>query len=158
MLFSATYLQTMWPEARVFLQRPGTPVPAPDELLAYDFVFLSAFAYEDVTLPPPHVGINLVSFQEMTDAQVDGYARWLKRLGAGRVYSHNVDRGPYNRELTSVRAVLGRHFTLEELDVLPDPYTTMPAQDASLPWKIIGAVGRRRSRQSPHRYRHVIGS
>ena len=65
----------------------------------------------------------MVSFQEMTDAQVRGYAAMAARAGCPLLYSLNRERSPYNTELVSVSEALAEHYRLTEVPVLDTDYT-----------------------------------
>jgi hypothetical protein len=146
MLFSATYLPTMFPDARVeFVQHASSEFPADA-----DFVFVPHTLTD--TIRPAHLdlAVNMVSFQEMTSEQVRDYVRHAHALEAQHLYSLNRDRSPYNPELRSVREVIGEYFWPHELEILPVPYTKM-LEDST----------RRRKPadpgSNPHTYRHVHG-
>jgi hypothetical protein len=81
----------------------------------------------------------------MTTGQVEGYARTLKDLGCRRIYSLNRDRSKHNDELSAVSEVLGRHYSLQQIEVCPLQYTQLvpPAK----PPKELGI----------HDYRHYFG-
>src|SRR6185503_17740329 len=70
-LFSATYLSTLFPDARIsFVGAGESPASAGDA----DFLFVPhALASRD-TIGSPDLVVNMVSFQEMTGAQVGRYA------------------------------------------------------------------------------------
>src|SRR5688572_22979289 len=68
-LFSATYLATMFPGARMVFA--GTDSAGPIETWAEaDFVFVPNTMAASVTRLPLDLLVNMVSFQEMTDTQV----------------------------------------------------------------------------------------
>ena len=46
--------------------------------------------------------VNMVSFQEMTEAQADAYVAKAHALNCPFVYSLNRDKSAYNPEITSV--------------------------------------------------------
>jgi glycosyltransferase involved in cell wall biosynthesis len=121
-LFSATYLATLFPDARLaFL---GTGEASPDEARGADFVFVpNTLASRDV-LQAPDVLVNMVSFQEMTGAQVRGYAAMAAEAGCSLVYSFNRERSPYNTELLSVSDALAERYRLTEVPVLNTDYTS----------------------------------
>lgn len=125
MLFSGVYLKTMFPEAKFLFhgeQDFERKVSAAD---AYDFIFLPHFYFLDFKPARVDLAVNMVSFQEMTTAQVDGYAGSLRALGCRNLYSMNRDRSKHNSELTAVREVLARHFRVRDVEVLDIPYTDL---------------------------------
>ena len=102
---------------------------------------------------PLDVTVNMVSFQEMTDAQVRGYASTAATAGCPLLYSLNRDRSPYNPDLTNVREILSTHFRLHDVEVLPVSYTKMldqPGKQLKRP-KVLGSAGAELD------YRHVVG-
>lgn len=141
-LFSATYLMTTFPGARVrfYGEMPD------DQLFAnwqeVDFIFIPNTFHHAVTPERVDLTINMVSFQEMTSAQVSGYVEQAWRWDCPFVYSLNRDRSGYNDELTSVRELLGRHYWLREYSLLPVTYQKMLDE---------------KSGASEREYKHVIG-
>ncbi len=117
MLFSATYLTTLFPEARTLIYGEEGFEEKIRTLQSYDFVFLPHYYFPRAPLSKIDLGINMVSFQEMTTAQVEGYAQALKRLGCRRIYSMNRNRSKHNNQLTTVEEALGRHFQLNLVKV-----------------------------------------
>jgi hypothetical protein len=88
----------------------------------------------------------MVSFQEMTTAQVERYVDHAWELGAPYLYSLNRDRSVYNDELTSVREIVARRFWPHQVPVLDVPYNKWLDQVPS------GVKTAPRDE-----YRHVIG-
>jgi hypothetical protein len=141
-LFSATYLSTAFPNARLVFQGERERVPWGEA----DFVFVPHSDLEGISPPRIDLVVNMVSFQEMTDAQVSAYVDRAGELGAPRLYSLNRERSTYNPELSGVRRILERRYDVAEVDVLP-------ARRAR-------ALRRRfqRTRGSPGGYVHLVGS
>lgn len=141
-LFSATYLMTVFPNARV---RFFGDVPADrlfDGWQDLDFVFVPDTFHELVRPERVDLTVNMVSFQEMTTAQVTAYVRRAFDVGCPFLYSLNRDRSSYNRELTSAWEILGRYYWPREYRVLPVGYTKMLDEVPT----------------SPERdYKHIIG-
>ena len=154
-LFAATYLMTLFPQAKVHFHAGGDALA---DWEGVDFAFVPAHASESLRGLRPDLALNMVSFQEMTTAQVDGYARLAWELGCPLIYSLNRDRSPWNPELGSVREALGRYYRLHEVPLLELPYTRMPElQTRSLPeravqWGLSALAG-----ESSFDYRHVVG-
>jgi hypothetical protein len=119
-LFSAVYLAAAFPRATLRFYEEGDDPFATWE--GADFVFVPNTAF--ATLEPPRVdlALNMVSFQEMTEAQVASYVARLAEHGAPILYSLNRERSLYNPEITSVTSVLERHYRLHEVSVLPVGY------------------------------------
>ncbi len=124
-LFSATYLMTAFPEARVCFwgEQPRERMFA--SWRDYDFIFLPNTALAEMAPERLDLTINMVSFQEMTDSQVAAYVGRAHALGSPFLYSLNRDRGSYNRQLESVGAVISRFYWPREVPVLQVPYTKM---------------------------------
>ena len=118
-LFSATYLGAVFPDARIVFATDG----AADWRNA-DFVFVPNDRADIVASLPLDLVLNMVSFQEMTEAQVRGYAEMAAAARCPRIYSLNRERSPYNTELTAVSRALAAHYALTEVEVLGSDYTT----------------------------------
>lgn len=128
-LFSATYLMTAFPEARV---RFFGEVPAAetfDGWREFDFIFLPDTFHATVRPDQVDLMINMVSFQEMTTLQVEAYVRRAYELGCPYFYSLNRDRSRHNQELSNVRSVIGQYYWPHGIDVLPVSYTKMLNED-----------------------------
>lgn len=170
MIFSATYLMTAFPEAKVALY-PEVPL---DEIAAnlrsYDFVFLPHYLFDQATLGID-LGINMVSFQEMTTGQVSGYLDNLARMGCKRVYSLNRDKSAYNDQLTGVTEIIGEHFAKPRLvNVLPYAYTILvppkiPTRNLRAHQRVLRRVfgieprtrpQKQKDRLKPGDYRHLV--
>jgi hypothetical protein len=161
-LFSATYLSTAFPEARIAFWGEPDAEAALTGSEPPDFVFVPH--NEIGALAPPRLGltVNMVSFQEMTTEQVRSYVRWASERRS-RLYSLNRDRSGYNPELTNVRDVIQEAYELTELEILPISYTKLGD-----PWQAKGK--RSKARIWPQRrrtapvaqdrldYHHVLGA
>lgn len=130
-LFSGTYLMTVFPDARVGLAGER---PLPDLLAdwaAYDFILLPNTLLVDTQPPRVDLTVNMVSFQEMTAAQVDAYAKAAYALGCPLLYSLNRERSGYNTELSNVSEILDRYYWLRETTVMPVGYQKMLDEEPS---------------------------
>jgi hypothetical protein len=125
LLISCVYLKTVFPNARCFVYEERSFQSVGQELNTYDFVFLPHYALRDLSIPSITLAVNMVSFQEMTVAQVEEYLSWLIRMGCPAIYSHNRDRSKHNPQMSSVSSLLQRHFDTLELRPLAVPYTTL---------------------------------
>lgn len=128
MLFSAVYLMTHFPGSRVlFVDKPE----AVDELNAnaasYDFVFFPQEMFAREWALPVDLAANMVSFQEMTSAQVEGYASRFRDAGLRWIYSHNRERSGHNRELSTVSEILSRYYSLSRIKLMSGGYTDLGA-------------------------------
>ncbi|HLG55023.1 MAG TPA: putative sugar O-methyltransferase [Vicinamibacterales bacterium] len=145
-LFSATYLGALFPDARFAF--PGAGESSLDQVQDADFVFVpNTLARHDV-LQAPDVLVNMVSFQEMTGAQVRGYAAMAADAGCRLIYSFNRERSPYNTELLSVSDALAEQYRLTEVPVLNTDYTSA--------MKKLPKAGKP-SERSELSYRHLVG-
>jgi putative sugar O-methyltransferase len=124
-LFSATYLLTMFPEAKV---RFWGEEPA-DRIFAnwrdYDFIFTPNTALTDLTPDRLDLAVNMVSFQEMTTAQVTSYVAKSHEMGARFLYSLNREKSAMNNELDSVTRIISRYYWPREVQILKVPYQKM---------------------------------
>jgi len=119
-LFSATYLASVFPDAKLHFCT-GSNL---DDRGDADFVFVPQTQARLIASLPLDLVVNMVSFQEMTDAQVRGYGQLAAAAGCPLLYSLNRERSPYNTELTSVTEALSDAYRLTGVDVLPTDYTS----------------------------------
>jgi hypothetical protein len=145
LLFSATYLKTTFPRARILMYGEGPVEALFDDHGRTDFLFLPAHAFATLPIPPALLAVNLASFQEMTTGHVTGYVDKLADSGCRQVYSLNRDRSRYNEELSTVTQLLEARYRVERLEVLDVPYTVL----VSKPGKPVDP--------SAADYRHLIG-
>jgi glycosyltransferase involved in cell wall biosynthesis len=118
-LFSATYLQTVFPGASVAFVDNET---AGDAVNDADIVFIPNTLADRAVNYAPDVTVNVASFQEMTSAQVSAYAALAHHARCARLYSLNRERSGHNRELSSVSECLARYYALEEITLLDTDY------------------------------------
>ena len=144
-LFSATYLATVFPDARLaFVGAGESPASVGDA----DFVFVPQTLAGRDTIGSPDLLVNMVSFQEMTDAQVRRYAEMAAAAGCPLVYSFNRERSPYNTELVTVSDALAERYQLTEVPVLNTDYTSAMKKPPK--------AGKPAER-SEFNYRHLVG-
>ena len=141
-LFSATYLMTTFPGARVRFYGEVPPDQLFDGWQQYDFIFVPDTFHHIVRPERVDLTVNMVSFQEMTTDQVTAYVRRAHELNCPFLYSLNRDRSNYNRELASVRECIGKYYWPREYTVLPVSYTKMLDDEPGPPER---------------EYKHVIG-
>lgn len=143
-VFSGTYLQTLFPDAKVwFWEEPGDEKSVPEDA---DFAFLPHYAIERLALGRLDITVNMVSFQEMTEAQVEAYSDKARSLSTAAIYSLNRERSHYNDELTSVSRVLEKCFWIKQIPVLPVNYTKLDVGKA------------KKTDPDPNDYRHLVGT
>ena len=139
-LFSATYLMTAFPGSRVAFWGEEASGPVGANWREYDFIFMPNFALDELTPERLDLTINMVSFQEMTEAQVARYVGHAYALNCPFLYSLNRERSAYNPEIESVSEIVSRFYWPREIGMLHVPYTRM--LDGS---------------SSPDDYKHIIG-
>ena len=128
-LFSATYLSTVFPDARLaFVGAGESPTEAGDA----DFVFVPQTLASRETIGSPDLAVNMVSFQEMTDAQVRHYAEMAGGAGCPLIYSFNRERSAYNAELVSVSEVLADRYRVERTWIV-DPEEVSVLDPSAVP-------------------------
>ena len=146
-LFAATYLGVLFPDARLLFA--GTDdASSIDGWRDADFVFVPHTVSRLVSALPLDLTVNMVSFQEMTDAQVRGYAAMAATAGCPLLYSLNRERSLYNTELVSVSEALSDWYNLTEVPVLDTDYTSAMKK----PPKSARVV-----EPTEPRYRHIVG-
>jgi glycosyltransferase involved in cell wall biosynthesis len=146
-LFSGTYLGSVFPDATLaFCGTAETPTLA--DAGDADFVFVPHTRAGDLTTMALDVTVNMVSFQEMTGAQVRSYASIAAEAGCPLLYSLNRERSPYNTELVSVSEALAESYRLTEVPLLDTDYTSAMKK----PPKAVKMVER-----SEFNYRHLVG-
>jgi hypothetical protein len=152
-LFSAVYLMTVFPGARVVFYDGESADDLDGRWRDADFVFVPNTLLDAVRPERLDLTINMVSFQEMTTGQVEAYVRHAFRLDCPFLYSLNRDRSPYNPQLTSVRSIIRRFYWPHEMSIMPVNYKAMLGhvdRDQAKRW--------RKSRDKRDLdYKHVIG-
>jgi glycosyltransferase involved in cell wall biosynthesis len=146
-LFSATYLAVMFPNAKLHFCGTGGATVA-DDVADADVVFVPHTMTSFVSSLPLDLTVNMVSFQEMTEAQVRGYASMAAGAGCPLLYSLNRERSPYNTELVSVSRALATEYALTEVPVLQSDYTSAMKKPPK---------GGRMVERSELGYRHLVG-
>jgi hypothetical protein len=146
LLFSATYLMSVFPQATVRFHIPGDGPDAFQELEDVDFVFASNAALAETRPDGLDLTINMLSFQEMTAEQVRGYVTHAYDLACPYLYSFNRERSAYNAELESVSELVRERYWAREVMLLPTSY------GKPLP------PGWREAPPDPkaHRYKHLV--
>jgi putative sugar O-methyltransferase len=147
-IFSYTYLKSCFPDAKFKVVKNESEIPSAQDYINFDFVFIPNFLFEHLNLPLIDLGINMVSFQEMTEAQVMSYLKKLTQLGCRRFYSHNRDRSKHNQEISAVGICMKHYFSIQEINVLDWQYTDL---------KMKPIDERRTNKKNIHDYRHIMG-
>ncbi|MCB1194713.1 putative sugar O-methyltransferase [bacterium] len=144
-IFSAVYLQTAFPDARIAICNRDNIKSVCREWDSYDFIFIPNTLNELVAACDPTLMINMVSFQEMTTQQVSNYVRKAMELQCPYLYSMNRDKSAYNTEITNVRKIIRQYYRIDECVVLDTDYTA-------------GAKGSSSGNFLKRNYRQVIGN
>jgi hypothetical protein len=139
-LFSATYLMTHFPDARVRFWGEEPSARIFENWRDYDFIFLPDSALAEFTPDRIDLAVNMVSFQEMTAAQVTSYVAHAHAAGCPFLYSLNRERSSYNEEIESVTTILSKYYWPREVAVLPVGYQKMLDEAPS-----------------PNDYKHIVG-
>ncbi len=148
MIFSYIYLKNCFPNAKFKVVKNESEIPTIEEYINFDFVFIPNFLFRQLNLPSVDLGINMVSFQEMTETQIMSYLEKLTQVGCKKFYSHNRDRSKHNQELNSVSICMKHFFSIQEIGVLDWQYTDL---------KMKPIIDRGVRKKSIHDYRHIIG-
>jgi putative sugar O-methyltransferase len=154
-LFSAVYLKTLFPSA---LMRFEGDVP--DNQLFHDwesldFVFVSHTFLEKFQPPKIDLTVNMVSFQEMTSAQVDAYVQKAASLKSRFLYSLNRKKSKYNTEIEDVDSILAKYFVITPVEILPVSYNQMLPERK--PKSFLRSVFRDRAPIEKDPYHHLVG-
>ena len=155
-LFSGTYLQTLFPQARIRYWAGEDAESLFADWESADFIMVPAGALQAARPPRVDLTVNMVSFQEMTTEQVRGYVHHAHALGSPFLYSLNRDRSLYNTELSSVRELLSERYRGHEIPVLELPYTKLPRGSGRGAAFVARALDGVRDATS-NEYRHVVG-
>ncbi len=147
LLFSIVYLKTLFPKGKLLLYGDKPKEKLLEDYASFDFVFLPHFFWKETRLKEIELAINMVSFQEMTDDQVDGYVRHLVEQDCQNVYSHNRDRSSHNTQLSTVSSILGKYYDVIEHQVLDMQYISFKASGHA-----------KEQKKSVYDYRHLIGT
>jgi len=117
LLFSATYLHAAFPTKTLGLFGEEDFTGSEDFIFILPEDFINQFSSKiDLT-------VNMVSFQEMTSAQVAEYSKKVKLLGSDYLYSHNRTKSNHNPEIEDVDRSIGKWDIRKEIYLLPVDYT-----------------------------------
>ncbi len=165
LLFSAVYLKTLFPLASVFIYGDQPLKELMENPAAYDFIFLPHFLIPALTLKDIDLMINLVSFQEMTSAQVELYVKYAAQSNCRHIYSLNRNRSRHNTQLGNVASIIGDYYHARQIRVLDMAYADLPsaadrnAYSASrLGHSLKGLIKRRAGNAAGRTYRHIAGT
>jgi hypothetical protein len=175
--FSAVYLKTLFPTAKTFIHGDQSNTEWQDDPKANDFIFLPHYLIENLKLDDIFLVINMVSFQEMTSAQVDNYVSKAAQLGCPNIYSLNRDRSPHNPQLNAVSDIISKYYHYSEIKVLDLSYVDLPkkaplpsssingfrAQPRSYLKKIFNRKKEQKKREKEqkkagYKYKHLVGT
>lgn len=156
LLFSATYLLTLFPSANYkFITNHNDLIKLSTN--TYDFIFIPYYLWHDLKFTPPDLIVNMVSFQEMTSSQVEGYIKKSSSWGVKKIYSLNRDRSPNNTQLATVSSILKKYFHIKniglfKLQYLQLNYPTKFSQLINLATKLT----RKKSNLGIYNYQHLL--
>jgi hypothetical protein len=162
-LFSGTYLKTIFPKSNHLFYSNINEDLKQENIDNYDFIYIPNFCIEHIKINKVNLAINMVSFQEMTNNQVNSYLENLIKMNCKYLYSHNRDRSKYNNEIESVRECIKGYFNIDEYKLLPQTYVEF--EKVLEKNSFIGSSVRRmkdflginHSSNTPFHYRHVLG-
>ena len=161
LLFSATYLKTLFPEAKCLILDGRRESAKIQNAKNYDFIFVPHYSWDDLEFTHPNLLINMASFQEMTTEQVENYVKKARGWGVPNVYSLNRDRSLHNSELSTVSSILAKYYKVEPVHVLDLQYNELPTPKGKL-YKDIFALKRKImsmiKKPKAKSYRHIIAS
>jgi len=109
LLFSAVYLQVLFPEAKCLIYNEPKDAKIDKN---YDFIFLPHFSLSELSASLD-LTINTVSFQEMSKDQVDSYCKKVYQLGCPRIYSYNRYQNLNNLRLGILTTIIEKYYRLE---------------------------------------------
>ncbi len=124
-LYSATYLMTLFPGCTVRFFGDTASDRLFDDWQTVDFVFVPNYWLEELAPPRVDLAVNMVSFQEMTAAQVGAYVQRAFDLKTPFLYSLNRERSAYNTEIDSVSEIIGRRYWPHDVSPMPMGYQRM---------------------------------
>ena len=127
-MFAATYLKGMFPDSTSVILSEENCSEVFKNWSSYDFVFVSANHCKEFSPSKIDLGLNMVSFQEMTTSQVESYVNLLADLNCKRLYSLNRDRSPHNQELTLVSEILATRYDVELVKMLDFEYHSVSSK------------------------------
>jgi hypothetical protein len=112
LFWSAVFLRVNDPDKSFYIYRPGNDnsEDLQEACAKYDYLFIPNYRSQAISnLKHIDLMLNLLSFQEMSDAQVDHYASF----GAKYLYSENMTRHWINKELVRpVQEILANKYSL----------------------------------------------
>jgi len=151
MLFSATYLKTLFPEKKVFLSDGSRASISNLKIENYDFIFMPHYAWGGWNFRAPDLILNQASFQEMTTAQADKYIKEAKKWGVPNIYSWNRDHSPNNPELSAVSSILSKYYNIKEIEM------PLPKSGALGIRNVLRQLIGQKQGHSDRDYRHLLG-
>ncbi len=151
-LFSAVYLKTAFPESRYVICNRKNISSVLLNWENYDFIFIPNNLTEQIHSVTPDIMVNMVSFQEMTEEQVDAYLKKGYELGTTNLYSLNRDCSSYNKELSNVHEIIKKYYILTPLPILGTDYTA-----AAKGGKVRTFFDKSKSQVIMTNYRHIVG-
>jgi len=116
LFYAAIFLQKNAPSSQIYLYDPNTfePTSLENIIETYDYVLLPNYIIDSfVNVKPFDLMLNLFSFQEMTDHQIQAYVSLANNKLDGWLYSSNWSGHRANSELKfRVEEILAQHLEL----------------------------------------------
>jgi hypothetical protein len=159
MLFSALYLKTLFPDAKVlFVERNNVDQFYKKQHL-YDFIFIPHYLISEIPELQLDMTINMVSFQEMRTENIEQYISQTAKFRCPVLYSYNRDRSPHNKDLTRVSSICSTHYKLERHNGMVNPGRTLKQKikrlvKQSLPQPVIDRIAKT---PTIYEYQHLVG-
>lgn len=135
LFFSGVYLTINNPDKRIYVYEPETFTEdfLRRGIYEFDFVLLPHFVTEQLfALARIYLFINMMSFQEMQPAHIEGYLKLARSKTSGYFYSDNLDRHPFNTDLgeRTVTSILE-----EYMELFPSPqFYQQKVSSSNAPW------------------------
>jgi putative sugar O-methyltransferase len=146
-LFSGTYLKTLFKNCRFLFYGEAGFSNKIKNYHDYDFIFFPHYALNNIPNIALDLCVNIASFQEMTTRQVSDYLEKVYELGCPYLYSLNRDRSKHNTELTAVSEIINKRYEISEIEIMDIAYYTLKVSKESS----------KHTTKSIHEYKHLFG-
>lgn len=130
LLFSASYLSMIHGQDSVVLMDNDSPLD-PKSYSDASFIMVPNFMLPSLDNFRFHFALNMDSFQEMTEAQVNIYLKFLSNR-TDLLFSKNIDEFGHSNDKVNVTSLLNRYF-----DLTPMASSLAPLVNKNSPRKII---------------------
>jgi hypothetical protein len=149
LFWSSVYLTLNNPEKKIFIYSPETGRILSQVVEDYDYIFIPNYNTRSLeTVEAINLGINLLSFQEMSEKQVRDYCGLMSKKLKGYFYSENFHRHWLNQELRiSVDSILAEYFFL-----VPDNSFYEQSGNSGSVWDLYTYLGTSKAMPMPFRF------